>query len=290
MKVVKKKIVGQNRRKNIAEPGKMRMIGTPDPKKRRVLTDNSNRKGNFVFLCPSSLTSSFLFILCSSVKVKTQLSHNRIRMKEKAVDLCNQCAWNQMGHIIVSMKVNFVFTFVLGLIFHSVFYFTGQEDKPKIRNDILEFLDPHQIDGISFMYRMVVNNYGCILAHGMGLGKTIQGLVLCEMFPSWKTVCVMPVILLSNWDTELEKFNWSYEKFRSQAINAVQKWEKLGGVIFVGYELFINLLKSKDMAALNSPAMLLFDEGHRLKNMDGKMFGALNRIKCKRKVILTTTK
>lgn len=123
------------------------------------------------------------------------------------------------------------------------------------------------------------------------MGKTIQTLVLCDMFPTWKIICVMPVILLSHWDTEMKKFHWSYDIFiinnRAKALNAVQQWEKNGGVIFVGYELFVNIFKSKDMVALKAPDMLLFDEGHRIKNMDSKMCTSLTSIKCKRKVILT---
>lgn len=94
------------------------------------------------------------------------------------------------------------------------------------------------MEGIAFMQKKVLSDCGCVLAHGMGMGKTIQTLVLCDMFPTWKIICVMPVILISQWDTEIKKFDWSYDTFiidnKSKALNAVQKWQKSGGVIFVG--------------------------------------------------------
>lgn len=44
-------------------------------------------------------------------------------------------------------------------------------------------LRPHQIEGIKFMFNCITgkkdpNNFGCILADYMGLGKTLQSLTL----------------------------------------------------------------------------------------------------------------
>lgn len=41
------------------------------------------------------------------------------------------------------------------------------------------------------------------------------------------------------------------------------------------------------MVAMKEPDLLIFDEGHRIKNIDSKMCTALTGINCKRKVILT---
>ncbi len=46
----------------------------------------------------------------------------------------------------------------------------------------------HQIEGIQFMWREVVrddqNPQGCLLAHEMGLGKTMQVWVASDLFPT----------------------------------------------------------------------------------------------------------
>lgn len=53
----------------------------------------------------------------------------------------------------------------------------------KVDEDILKYLKPHQIDGVKFMYDSCYGGIdhtkknsgsGCILAHCMGLGKTLQ--------------------------------------------------------------------------------------------------------------------
>lgn len=124
------------------------------------------------------------------------------------------------------------------------------------------------------------------------MGKTIQTLVLCDILPTWKVVCVMPVILLSCWEAEIGKFEWRYNTYiitkKSMATEAIEEWREKNGVIFVGYELYLNLLKSEKVkAVLNQPDMLIFDEGHRIKNMASKMCAVFNDIKCKRRLILT---
>jgi RAD54-like protein 2 len=50
---------------------------------------------------------------------------------------------------------------------------------------------PHQIGGIRFLYDNIVESaarfesslgFGCILAHAMGLGKTLQIVSFCDVF------------------------------------------------------------------------------------------------------------
>ena len=72
-----------------------------------------------------------------------------------------------------------------------------------------------QIGGIRFLYDNLVesleqykssNGFGCILAHSMGLGKTIQLVSFIDIFlrhTEAKTVlCIVPVNTLQNWQNE----------------------------------------------------------------------------------------
>lgn len=56
---------------------------------------------------------------------------------------------------------------------------------------LVKVLKPHQIGGIRFLYDNIVESqarfqhstgFGCILAHAMGLGKTIQIVSFCDLF------------------------------------------------------------------------------------------------------------
>ena len=62
------------------------------------------------------------------------------------------------------------------------------EDNIFLAPQLASAVKPHQIGGIRFMYDNIVeslerfktsNGFGCILAHSMGLGKTIQVFDIC---------------------------------------------------------------------------------------------------------------
>ncbi|XP_046478316.1 uncharacterized protein [Neodiprion pinetum] len=82
---------------------------------------------------------------------------------------------------------------------------------------VARIIKPHQIGGIRFLYDNIVESieryktssgFGCILAHSMGLGKTLQVASFCDVFfrcTTAKTVlCIMPINTLQNW---LAEFN-----------------------------------------------------------------------------------
>jgi RAD54-like protein 2 len=79
---------------------------------------------------------------------------------------------------------------------------------------------PHQIGGIRFLYDNIVESlervkdnssgFGCILAHAMGLGKTLQVISFIEVFlrtcTSCKRIlCIVPINTIQNW---LSEFNY----------------------------------------------------------------------------------
>ncbi|XP_011880428.1 PREDICTED: uncharacterized protein LOC105568957 isoform X1 [Vollenhovia emeryi] len=82
---------------------------------------------------------------------------------------------------------------------------------------VARIIKPHQIGGIRFLFDNIVetieryktsSGFGCILAHSMGLGKTLQVASFCDIFfrcTTAKTVlCIMPINTLQNW---LAEFN-----------------------------------------------------------------------------------
>lgn len=82
---------------------------------------------------------------------------------------------------------------------------------------VARIIKPHQIGGIRFLFDNIIetieryktsSGFGCILAHSMGLGKTLQVASFCDIFfrcTSAKTVlCIMPINTLQNW---LAEFN-----------------------------------------------------------------------------------
>lgn len=144
---------------------------------------------------------------------------------------------------------------------------------------IARIIKPHQIGGIRFLYDNVIESlerfqsstgFGCILAHSMGLGKTLQIVSFSDIFlryTSAKTIlCIMPINTIQNWlaefniwlpkesnstqevrcrDFDLYIVNESLKNINSRS-KVILDWHKNGGVLLMGYELFrlLSLKKS----------------------------------------------
>ncbi|KFY25478.1 hypothetical protein V493_04617 [Pseudogymnoascus sp. VKM F-4281 (FW-2241)] len=154
---------------------------------------------------------------------------------------------------------------------HEGFIFVHDHIGSRIKN--------HQIDGVRFMWSQIVSNdgapQGCLLAHTMGLGKTMQVITLLvaiaeaassedssvssqipERLKRSRTLILSPPGLMDNWMDEL--LTWVPEddvgpkigRFRKVDSNLkfearlaeIDLWYKNGGVLLLGFEMFRNIL------------------------------------------------
>ncbi|XP_037035500.1 uncharacterized protein LOC119073821 [Bradysia coprophila] len=150
---------------------------------------------------------------------------------------------------------------------------------------IARVIKPHQIGGVRFLFDNIIESverfstssgFGCILAHSMGLGKTLQLVCFCDIFlrhTNSKTIlCIMPINTLQNWMAEFNmwlpedpdkspmsssgevrprNFNLYVLNDTHKTLNArskvVLEWAEKGGVLLMGYELY-RLLSMKKVA------------------------------------------
>ncbi|XP_031424233.1 helicase ARIP4 isoform X3 [Clupea harengus] len=143
---------------------------------------------------------------------------------------------------------------------------------------------PHQIGGIRFLYDNLVESveryksssgFGCILAHSMGLGKTLQVIsfvdILLRYTGAHTVLTIVPVNTLQNWLAEFNLWLPTQENlppdtdesyiapraFRVFILNdehkttvarakVVEDWSRDGGVLLMGYEMYrlLSLKKS----------------------------------------------
>ncbi|KAM9271859.1 helicase ARIP4 isoform 2-T2 [Cariama cristata] len=182
---------------------------------------------------------------------------------------------------------------------------------------------PHQIGGIRFLYDNLVESlerfktssgFGCILAHSMGLGKTIQVISFLDVLfrhTEAKTVlAIVPVNTLQNWLAEFNmwlpapenlpadynskdiqprtfKVHILNDEHKTTAARAkvVNDWVMEGGVLLMGYEMYrlLSLKKSfatgrkKKTKKQTGPVIIDLDEEDRQQELLKGIEKALSR-------------
>ncbi|KAM0056754.1 putative DNA helicase chromatin remodeling SNF2 family [Helianthus debilis subsp. tardiflorus] len=198
------------------------------------------------------------------------------------------------------------------------------EEAVRLPQSISTKLKSHQVAGIRFMWENIIQSItkvrsgdkglGCILAHTMGLGKTLQ--VIAFLYAAMRSVdiglraamIVTPVNVLHNWRHEFTK--WRPTEFkplrvymledvpRDRRLELLMKWRAKGGVFLIGYTNFRNLslgkhVKDRQMAKefcrvlQDGPDILVCDEAHMIKNTRADTTQALKLVKCQRRIALT---
>ncbi|KAK5112689.1 hypothetical protein LTR85_011200 [Meristemomyces frigidus] len=156
-----------------------------------------------------------------------------------------------------------------------------------IHPNIARKMKPHQIDGVRFLWREITwpgdeGAQGCLLAHTMGLGKTMQTITLLvalveasesrssgvrKQLPAHlrrpkdhqdkrqlRILILCPPSLLQNWQREIEQ--WAPKKRigniftvtsgKDPQIKEIEGWYKVGGVLLMGYSLFRGFIIRKE--------------------------------------------
>ncbi|RMX89176.1 hypothetical protein D0869_01071 [Hortaea werneckii] len=153
------------------------------------------------------------------------------------------------------------------------------KDSMPIGRKIAENIKPHQVEGVLFMLSALTASKesddtatnGCLLAHTMGLGKTMQTVaVLVALMEAVKsdrsrvdkqlpphlrvgedrqlrTMTLCPPTLLQNWKKEIRQ--WAPAHFCSpfvveasskaaDQLQCLENWNRFGGILCLGYPMF----------------------------------------------------
>lgn len=141
------------------------------------------------------------------------------------------------------------------------------------------------------------------MADHMGLGKTLQTLALLYTLLSFKqktlgkkkfrrAIVVCPLTLVHNWRVECKK--WLGERISPlvalgdgrQVRDECQKFaHDQYRLLIVSYESFYTNINVLDGCC----DIVVFDEGHRLKNPKSRLFKAIAKFSCRGRILLTGT-
>ncbi|KAM0334119.1 hypothetical protein ACHAQA_001139 [Verticillium albo-atrum] len=198
----------------------------------------------------------------------------------------------------------------------------GDDDKDFVYvNDVIaERIKDHQIEGVRFMWNQVVTGkQGCLLAHTMGLGKTMQIITLLiaiteasaspeptvraqipERLRRSQTLVICPTGLVDNWKEELgswdrhavlgDRFTVDSKQDQGQRKDTIKEWDERGGVLIIGYDMFRNLAFADDTTRkifTDRPNIVVADEAHRLKNQKSKLHAIGSRFLTPSRIALT---
>lgn len=211
--------------------------------------------------------------------------------------------------------------------------FDERTKKPLLEVDkkLVRKLKPHQANGVKFMWDACFESLercesdsgsGCILAHCMGLGKTLQVITLVHTLlkNSDKTgvnrvLVVCPLSTVLNWVNEFniwlkdidgmdEIYVYDITKLKQNVdrANKLMEWHNDGGIMILSYDMFRNLtndtgarLRKKVKESLQTslvdpgPDLVVCDEGHLLKNEKTSISKAMMKLKTLRRIVLTGT-
>lgn len=149
-------------------------------------------------------------------------------------------------------------------------------------------IKPYQLQGIQFMWCELTSDLkggkGSLLAHTMGLGKTMQSIALLtcvdeasksdrlnirNQLPrtlrleegagrSLRFLVICPPPLVQNWCRELKEWAPQHNIYRVESsaksgfdnLKTLQAWSKRGGVLLIGYHLFRSYVHEKEEPAV----------------------------------------
>lgn len=171
-----------------------------------------------------------------------------------------------------------------------------------INHHIAQRIKKHQIDGVRFLWNQIVAVEdeealsGCLLAHTMGLGKTMQVITLLVAIAEAsqsidpavisqvpvklrrsQTLVLCPPGLIDNWMDEL--LTWvpgdilgdlrkvadertGMKKSTSDRLRVISNWNEDGGVLVIGYEMFRDFVNNKTRKGREFPP--LTEEQHEI--------------------------
>lgn len=153
-------------------------------------------------------------------------------------------------------------------------------------------LRPYQHAGYNWLRFLNEYQFGGCLADDMGLGKTVQTLALLahekEENSGFASLLVMPTSLIYNWELEAKKFTPDLKILVYSGSQRIKDPWKFRGydVILTSYgivRLDIDILKEFYFN------YVILDESQAIKNPTSNIAVAVNKLKSKRRLILTGT-
>ncbi|KAK0738322.1 SNF2 family N-terminal domain-containing protein [Schizothecium vesticola] len=186
----------------------------------------------------------------------------------------------------------------------------------------------HQIEGVRFMWNNIVKSslgQGCLLAHEMGLGKTMQTITLLTVITGAsaskdeavvrqipprlresRTLVICPAGLVDNWVCEFAEwapdqllgpcFKLDAQLDKEERMGVVTQWAQQGGILICSYDIYAAMSGMRAGKHQNEDSIKIMrsnaniaitDEAHYLKNIKTQRAAAVANIETTSRIALT---
>lgn len=170
----------------------------------------------------------------------------------------------------------------------------------RLNPQLNKMLKPYQQECLKFVIGRVLADEGALVAHAMGLGKTLTVLASLETFATrtggkLHAIVACPKSVKTNWRDEILKWNkdGSIELdpctlSDEGSPDRLRMWLKYGGVLIAGHDQFKKLISSSLLQV--SPNMIVVvDEAHLLKTPGTQMYDIIDGLPTRKRIFMTGT-
>lgn len=171
----------------------------------------------------------------------------------------------------------------------------------RVSPNLAETLQDYQLECVSRVVERVCDNKGFLVAHGMGLGKTLTTLAALSTLATrgkLHAIVACPSSMIFPWCNEVSKWTtkgvvdidaYPVEKSDIFARNHAL-WLRTGGILVLSHEMLKRSLQQlKQDFCVTSNMVLVFDEAHLLKSPNTQLYQAVDGMPTDRRILLTGT-
>jgi len=171
----------------------------------------------------------------------------------------------------------------------------------RVTPELVKTLKEYQFECVSHMIERMCDNKGYLVAHGMGLGKSMTVIAALSTLATGgmlHAIVSCPASMIFPWYAEINK--WmdkgvvdidAYPVEKSDAFAREHSlWLRNGGILILSHEtLKRSLTQFYQDVRVTSNMVLVFDEAHLLKSPNTQLYQAVEGMPTKRRILLTGT-